>query len=178
MLYTYILDDSIKSPTLILTADHLTLLFLPGFFYQRENFLFLLWVNLYMIMGLYLHDPPLLTAHFSWPLLFLSLQKLWPSLCFYPPFPPANFWQVPKIENGELCQNIDIQILLISHFLLCFYSVKWSLNCSLFFGLYNSLSLTSCRVKCACFCHVCTQLWANMLINKILNLNLWTNFIF
>ena len=87
MLDKYILDDSIKSPTLILTADHLTLLFLPGFFYQRENFLFLLWVNLYMIMGLYLHDPPLLTAHFSWPLLSLSLKKLWPSLCFHAPSP-------------------------------------------------------------------------------------------
>ena len=33
MLYTYILDDSIKSPTLILTEDHLTLLFLPFFFF-------------------------------------------------------------------------------------------------------------------------------------------------
>ena len=58
MLYTYILEESIKSPTLILTADHLTLLFLPGIFYQIKNFLFLLWVNLYMIMGLSLHDPP------------------------------------------------------------------------------------------------------------------------
>ena len=35
MLYTYILDDSIKSPTLILTADHLALLFLPGFFFTK-----------------------------------------------------------------------------------------------------------------------------------------------
>ena len=33
MLYTYILDDRIKSLTLILTADYLTLLFLPGFFF-------------------------------------------------------------------------------------------------------------------------------------------------
>ena len=34
MPYTYILDDSIKSATLILTADYSTLdlLFLPGFF--------------------------------------------------------------------------------------------------------------------------------------------------
>ena len=65
---------------------------------QRKDFLFLLWVNLYKIMGLYLHDPSpprLLTAHFSWPLPFLSLKKLWPSLCFHPPLPPANFWQVP-----------------------------------------------------------------------------------
>ena len=28
------------------------------FFYQIKNFLFLLWVNLYMITGMYLHDPP------------------------------------------------------------------------------------------------------------------------
>ena len=40
MPYTYILDDSIKSPTLILTADHSTLLFLPGFLYEIKNFFF------------------------------------------------------------------------------------------------------------------------------------------
>ena len=57
MPYTYILGDSIKSPTLILTADHSTFLFLQGFFYKIKNFLFLLWVNLYMITNTYLHDP-------------------------------------------------------------------------------------------------------------------------
>ena len=43
MPYTYILDDSIKlSPTLILTADHSTLLFLisPRFFVQDKELLF------------------------------------------------------------------------------------------------------------------------------------------
>ena len=36
MPYTYILDDSIKSPTLILTADHSILhVFLPGFFFTK-----------------------------------------------------------------------------------------------------------------------------------------------
>ena len=40
MPYTYILDDSIKSPTLILTDDHSTLLFLPGFFLQNKELLF------------------------------------------------------------------------------------------------------------------------------------------
>ena len=64
MPYTYILDDSIKlSPTLILTADHSTLLFLPGFFYKIKNFFFLLWVNLYMITDTYLHDPPPFNGH-------------------------------------------------------------------------------------------------------------------
>ena len=65
MPYTYILDDSIKSPTLILTADHSTLLFLPGFFYKIKNFFFLLWVNLYMITHTYLHDPPPFNGPFS-----------------------------------------------------------------------------------------------------------------
>ena len=37
MLYTYILDDSIKSPTLILRADHSTILFLPGFFLPNKE---------------------------------------------------------------------------------------------------------------------------------------------
>ena len=39
MLYTYSLDDSIKSPTLILTADHSTLLFLSQYkvFITRTN---------------------------------------------------------------------------------------------------------------------------------------------
>ena len=41
MPYTYILDDSIKlSPTLILTADHSTLLFLPGVFFLNKELLF------------------------------------------------------------------------------------------------------------------------------------------
>ena len=43
---------------------------------------------------------PLLTAHFSWPLSFLSLKKLWPFPCFPPPpLHPANFWQVPKLKR-------------------------------------------------------------------------------
>ena len=40
MPYTYILDNSIKSPTLILAADHSTLLFLPVFFLQNKELLF------------------------------------------------------------------------------------------------------------------------------------------
>ena len=93
MLYTYILEESIKSPTLILTADHLTLLFLPGIFYQIKNFLFLLWVNLYMITGIYLHNPP----PFNGPLFmtppFSAVSKRCDPLSISPPSPPppANF---------------------------------------------------------------------------------------
>ena len=66
MLYTYILDDSIKSSTLILTADHLTVLFLPGFFYQIKNFLFRLWM----------HDPPPFNGPFFMTPLFSESQKV------------------------------------------------------------------------------------------------------
>ena len=94
MQYTYILDDSIKSLTLILTADHSTLLFLPTF-YQIKNFLFLLWVNLYMITGIYLHDPPPFNGPFFITPPFSESQKVVTLPLFPPPFPPANFWQVP-----------------------------------------------------------------------------------
>ena len=91
MLYTCILDDSIKSLTLILTADYLTLLFLPGFFfYQIKNFLFLLWVNLYMITGIYLHDPPPFNGPFFMTPPFSESQKV-VTLPLFPPPPPANF---------------------------------------------------------------------------------------
>ena len=75
MPYTYILDDSIKSPTLILTADHSTLLFLPGFFYKIKNFFFLLWVNLYMITDTYLHDPPPFNSPFFTTPPFSAVSK-------------------------------------------------------------------------------------------------------
>ena len=76
MPYTYILDDSIKlSPTLILTADHSTLLFLPGVFYKIKNFFFLQWVNLYMIRDTYLHDPPPFNSPFFTTPPFSAVSK-------------------------------------------------------------------------------------------------------
>ena len=57
MPYTYILDDSIKSPTLILTAITRLSYFSQFFFYKIKNFFFLLWMNLYMITDTYLHHP-------------------------------------------------------------------------------------------------------------------------
>ena len=75
MPYIYILDDSIKSPTLTLTADHSTLLFLPSFFYKIKNFFFLLWVNLYMITDTYLHDPPPFNGPFFMTPPFSAVSK-------------------------------------------------------------------------------------------------------
>ena len=88
MPYTYVLDESIKSPTLILTADHSTLLFLPVFFfYKTKNFFFLTWVNLYIITDPYCMTLPLLTDHFSWPFPFLRSQKIVTLPLFPPPLP-------------------------------------------------------------------------------------------
>ena len=89
MPYTYILDDSIKSPTLIMTADHSTLLFLPVFFfYKIKNFFFLLWVNLYMITDTYLHDPPPFNGPFFMTPPFSESQKV-VTLPLFPPPPPC-----------------------------------------------------------------------------------------
>ena len=65
------------------------------FFYQIKNFLFLLWVNLYIIMGIYLHDPPPLNGRFFMTPPFSESQKVVTLPLFPPPSPPANFWQVP-----------------------------------------------------------------------------------
>ena len=89
MPYTYILDDSIKSPTLILTADHSTLLFLPGFFYKIKNFFF-------SFVGEHLHDPPPFNGQFFMTPPFSAVSKSCdPPAVSTPPLPPANFWQVP-----------------------------------------------------------------------------------
>ena len=97
MPYTYILDESIKlSPALILTADHSTLLFLQGVFYKINNFFFLLWVNFYMITDTYLHDhPPFNGPFFTTPPFSAVSKSCDPPSVSTPPFPPANFWQVP-----------------------------------------------------------------------------------
>ena len=89
MQYTYILDDSIKGPTLILTADHWSLLFLPGFFYKIKNFFLLLPLNLYMITDTYLHDPPLFNCPFFMtpPLSAVSKSCDPPTVSTPPPSP-------------------------------------------------------------------------------------------
>ena len=64
-------------------------------FYQIKNFFFLLWVNLYMIMGLYFHDPPpFKRSIFHDPSLFWVSESCDPP-SVSTPLPPANFWQVP-----------------------------------------------------------------------------------
>ena len=97
MPYTYILDESIKlSPALILTADHSTLLFLQDVFYKIKNFFFLLLVNLYMITDTYLYDHPPFNGPFFTTHPFSAVSKSCdPPSVSTPPFPPANFWQVP-----------------------------------------------------------------------------------
>ena len=89
----YILDDSIKlGPTLILTADHSTLLFLTDVFYKIKNFLFLLWVNLCMITDTYLHDPPPFNGPFFTTPPFSAVSKSCdPPYVSTPLAPPANF---------------------------------------------------------------------------------------
>ena len=68
-----------------MTADHSTLLFLPGFFYKIKNFFFLdLWVNLYMIT--YLHVPPPFNGPFFMTPPFSAVSKS----CAPPSVPPPS----------------------------------------------------------------------------------------
>ena len=80
MPYTYILDDSIKlSPTLILTAKHSTLLFLPGVFLQSKELLF-------SSVGEPLHDH----GHmFALPSSFSAVSKSCDPPSVPPPPPPS-----------------------------------------------------------------------------------------
>ena len=73
----------------MLTADHSTLLLLPGFFflYRINNFLFLLCVNLCMITGIYLHDRPPFNGPFFMSPPFSESQKV-VTLPLFPPLPP------------------------------------------------------------------------------------------
>ena len=53
--------------------------------YQMKNFFFLLWVNLYMITGIYLHDPPPFNGPFFMTPPFSESQKV----VTLPQFPPS-----------------------------------------------------------------------------------------
>ena len=57
------------------------------FFYQKKNFVFLLWVNLYMITGIYLHDPPSFNGPFFMTPPFSESQKVVTLPLFPPPSP-------------------------------------------------------------------------------------------
>ena len=73
--------------------------FFSFFFNQIKHFLFLPWVNLYMITGIYLHDPPPFNGPFFMTPPFSESQKVVTLPLFPPPLPPANFWQVPNKTN-------------------------------------------------------------------------------
>ena len=96
MPYTYILDDSIKSPTLILTLITPLSYFSQDFFYKIKNFFFLLWVNLFMNTHIYLHDPPPFDGPFYMTPPFSAVSKSCDPPSVSTPLPPANFWQVPN----------------------------------------------------------------------------------
>ena len=60
---------------------------------MQKNFLFLPWVNLYMIKSTYLHDPPPFNGPFFMTPPFSEAQKVVTLPLFPPPPPlhPANF---------------------------------------------------------------------------------------
>ena len=73
------------------TSQFISILFLCSclfsFSHQIKNFLFLLWVNLYMITGTYLHDPYPFNGPFFMTPPFSESQKLVTLPLFPPPSP-------------------------------------------------------------------------------------------
>ena len=123
--------------------------FLFCFFYQIKNFLFLLWVNLYMITGIYLHDPP--------P--FLSLKKLWRSLCFHAPSPLLiSDKSLRAYSNPESIRNnyIILKFYVVIRFLVSvvnFYIVILTITSNIndctnvFYSSLYSIPLRTCEVR-------------------------------
>ena len=148
MPYTYILDDSIKSPTLILTADHSTLLFLPGSCYKIKNSFFLLWVNLYMITDTYWHDP----SPFNGPVFmtppFSAVSKSCDPPSVSTPLPPANFWQVPYFHSCLVFFYFDILSLIEKKNILGF-SVSFLFSFQCFFVFRAGRFYIAWRVLCS-----------------------------
>ena len=82
------------------------------FFYQIKNFLFLLWVNLYIITGIYLHDPPPFNGPFFVTPPFSESQKV-VTLPLFPPPPPLlisdkSLIYLEKFESDLSKINEDI----------------------------------------------------------------------
>ena len=142
MPYTYILDDSNKTPTLPLTADHSTLLFLLGFFYKIKNFFFLLWVNLYMITDTYLHDPPPFNGPFFMTLPFSAVSKSCdpPSVSTSPP---------PLLISDKSLRGIEFEKkryrLLPTIFILPHLNSLGFCCCCMFFFVPERSSRSSAR---------------------------------
>ena len=148
MPYTYILDDSIKlSPTLILTADHSTLLFLPCFFYQIKNFLFLLWVNLYMITGIYLHDPSPFNGPFFMTPPFSESQKVVTLPLFPTPSPLLISDKFLTVDFAKEEEYIVIKQLVTVH---C---------SSLHFEPVSTITWYKSLFKCCTLCDIRTETW-------------------
>ena len=88
MPYTYILDESDSdSDSWSLDSPISPKFFF--FFYQIENFLFLVFVNLYMITGIYLHDPPAFNGSFFMTPPFSESQNVVTLPLFPLPPPPS-----------------------------------------------------------------------------------------
>ena len=75
------------------TSQFISITFRKPFYFslfcQIKNFLFLLWVNLYMITGIYLHDPPPFNCLFFMTPPFSEAQKVVTPPLFPTPLPPC-----------------------------------------------------------------------------------------
>ena len=75
------------------------------FLYQIKNFLFLLLVNLYMITGIYLHDPSPFNGLFFMTPPFSESQKVVTLPPFPPPPPPLLLISDKSLMSSDFLSN-------------------------------------------------------------------------
>ena len=86
-----------------MTADHSTLLFLPGFFYKIKNF--------FSFVGEHLHDPPPFNGQFFMTPPFSAVSKSCDPPAVSTPSPPLISDKSPKTK-----------ILFLKVLFICFYT--------------------------------------------------------
>ena len=102
----------------------LVCLFVCLFFYQIKNFLFLMWVNLCMITGIYLHDPPPFNGPFFMTPPFSESKKV-VTLPLFPPPTPLLISDKSLIQQLRLPRRIRQNSWLHAARLPFFHLLQW-----------------------------------------------------
>ena len=83
--------------------------FCCSFFYQIKNFLFLLWVNLCMITGIYMHDLPPFNSPFFMTPPFTESQKV-VTLPLFPPPPLPLVISDKSLRETASLERLSVDI--------------------------------------------------------------------
>ena len=125
MPYTYILDDSIKSPTRFWQLITWLSYFSQFFFYKVKNFFFLLLVSLYMVTDTYLHYPPPFNGPFFMTPPFSAVSKSCDHPSVSTPSPPLLISDKSLMSQLTASQPLKLTAsLLIANYCLAYSMIS------------------------------------------------------